>query len=1026
MNGFDPTQPNQMVQQISDPARRGVTTGRTRQVGTRRYVEVEVGRHERVFIDRDDLEPLLAATGGITELLESLRFGKAGDLARILTYHKISSNLTNVYYAMQASRTDFFAYQFKPVYKFIESLNGRILITDEVGLGKTIEAGLIWLEARARSDARRLLVVCPPMLREKWKQELRFRFNVPAEIYDARGLVSLIGDFRREGDNFQCAAVCSLPSLRQDKVQEAFGELEESPYRFDLAVIDEAHHMRNVETKSHKAGALLSDLTESFVLLTATPIHLRNEDLFRLLYLLDADEFSSAELFERRLAANEPIVQAQNSLRRIPADPEAAREHLDSLDETWFADNPLVELAKSKLASLTPRDHAGLVEAGRFLENLNLLGSIVSRTRKREVQEWRVLREPVVLGVDFNAKEMQFYEAVTDAVRARVSAASGNSVAAFALIMPQQQMASCIPAMVEHYRRNPIKIDTSDEELLEELGLFTEELKDKIVSEKAELSAALQSLIEDWDSNTPDSKFDALARGLNQLFADAADAKVIIFSFFKKTLSYLQRRLSAAGYSCAVIHGDIKMEDRLTIIEDFKSDSRKQVLLSSEVGAEGIDLQFCRVLVNYDLPWNPMKVEQRIGRLDRLGQKAGKITVVNFAVHGTIEEKILGRLYDRIGIFRRSLGDLEPILGGVIQELTVDLLGHRLTPAQVEERIEQTQMAIEAKRQQEAELVEQSSVFFGTSDYILEQIGKAVELGRWITPEDLTGLIRDFFDRDYRGTRINWNKPEQGIVSITLSNDARSDFAQFCRSQTPNLTSILTHPTGEATLLAYRPDAAQKYPRQEFLSHFHPLVRWIIDCHRKEDNPFFPTAAVEVKTDLLPPGDYLCAVEFWTFYGVRKEVQIAYAVAPLDGGDVDENVSAELLVRAILDHAKSWELADRILDSERIMAAWDACSVRLGSNREAAFNTFRQKTLAITQRRRAHLESFIARKSEALSKAIATLEARRAPEKQIKPFRTRLTNTQETLEEKLRQIDRESVTRDEFKEVAAVVCRVAN
>ena len=106
----------------------------------------------------------------------------------MLTYHKIDSNLSNVFYSMQASRTDFYAHQFKPVYKFIESLDGRILIADEVGLGKTIEAGLIWLETKARrADARRLLIVCPPMLREKWKKELRTRFDTRAEIYDSRG-----------------------------------------------------------------------------------------------------------------------------------------------------------------------------------------------------------------------------------------------------------------------------------------------------------------------------------------------------------------------------------------------------------------------------------------------------------------------------------------------------------------------------------------------------------------------------------------------------------------------------------------------------------------------------------------------------------------------------------------------------------------------------------------------------------------------------------------------------------------------
>ena len=246
MNAIDPSVPNQLVQQKSDPARRGVTTGRVRRAGTRAYAEVEFGPHERKFIEADDLEPVLVANPSVADLLRDLNFGDEGDLARILTFHKISSQLTNVFYAMQASRTDFYAYQFKPVYKFIESANGRILVTDEVGLGKTVEAGLIWLEARARSQARRLLVVCPSMLREKWKQELRFRFNVPAAVYDSRGVISLLDDFRREGDNFSCAAVCSLQTVRQESVRKALSEFDGGPHRFDLVVIDEAHHEREV------------------------------------------------------------------------------------------------------------------------------------------------------------------------------------------------------------------------------------------------------------------------------------------------------------------------------------------------------------------------------------------------------------------------------------------------------------------------------------------------------------------------------------------------------------------------------------------------------------------------------------------------------------------------------------------------------------------------------------------------------------------------------------------------------------
>src|SRR5688500_12653847 len=435
MSIFDPTQPNVPVQQISNPARRGMTTGRIRPSGTRLFVQVEFWSQERDYIPADDLKPLRIASNDVGELLEEKEFGKKGDLARILTFHKISSNLSNVFYAMQASRTDFYAYQFKPVYKFVESLRGRLLITDEVGLGKTIEAGLIWLEARARSNARRLLVVCPPMLREKWKQELRFRFNVQAELYDSKGLLRLIEDFRREVDNFQCAAVCSLPSIRNPKVQESLSDLEQSPCRFDLVVVDEAHYMRNVKTQSHKAGKLLSDLTESMLLLTATPLHLKNEDLFRQLNILDEDEFDNKALFELRLQENAPVVQAQNALRQIPPNIEAAREHISELtNSNWFEKNPLTHLAVSKLSELRADDHAKLVETGRLLEDLNLLAATVSRTRKREVQEWRVLREPAVLNAEFNESEMAFYTAVTKAVRERLIHSAAGVAPAFGLM----------------------------------------------------------------------------------------------------------------------------------------------------------------------------------------------------------------------------------------------------------------------------------------------------------------------------------------------------------------------------------------------------------------------------------------------------------------------------------------------------------------------------------------------------------------------------------------------------------------
>jgi superfamily II DNA or RNA helicase len=987
------------------------------------YVEVEIGPQDRSYIEEDDLELVEAGMQGPGELITSLRFGGHGDLARILTFHKISSDLSNVFYAMQASRTDFYAYQFKPVYKFIESLNGRLLITDEVGLGKTIEAGLIWTEMRARSDARRLLVVCPSMLREKWKKELKDRFNVTAQIHDTRSLLSMVGDFVREGDNFQCAAICSLQAIRQGSVQNALEELEGKQYRFDLVIIDEAHHMRNVSTMSHQAGRRLSDLTEAMVMLTATPIHLKNEDLFRLLSILDATEFNNQALFELRLKQNEPVVRAQNALRRRPADLRTTLDNIEFLKGSrWFRDNPLVPLTIEKIRSIAPGDTRALVETGRLLENLNLFGSMISRTRKREVQEWRVFREPMVLSVRFNEKEAEFYNAVTDAVQDSVSHWSGSWVGAFALMMPQRQMASSIPAMVEHYAGGQFHNDLFDDDMLSEVGLQVDE--DMGEENGSVVSAVIKSLVSEWDRHTPDSKFDTLSRTLRRYVEQNPESKIIVFSYFKKTLAYLQRRLRDIGFQTVIIHGDVSMEERQQRLEVFKCNSDVNALLSSEVGSEGIDLQFCNVLVNYDLPWNPMKVEQRIGRLDRLGQKADKITIINLAVEGTIEERILDRLYNRIGIFENSIGDLEPILGSEIQELSAELLSQRLTEKQIEDRIAQTQLAIEQKRQMENDLVEQSSVLFGSSDYILEQIDRARRLGRWITPEDLKSFVDDFFNNAYPGTNIYWDKPEKGLVGFRLSNEARNDLATFCRTQTPVLFTNLTQPSREPITIAFRSAAAQENPRLEMLMHFHSLIQWIIHRHRQNPNAFFPTAAIELETSLVPPGLYLIVVEFREFVSLRREVQMAAAVSPLGQAGSRLEVSAEELIQEILNKGRTWEFANQIVDAKDVAIAWEKCTEQLGQEGDDSFQTFKQRMLAIAQQRKSHLESYRDRKGQEWRQRIQTLRDRTGTAGQIKGFESALQQHLEHCQAQLERIERESQSRPEFKEIAALICKV--
>lgn len=1039
MSNFNPEIPNQAVRHIFIPSVHGITTGRTRQMGSTLHVQVQVGVNDTKYFPYDELEANVASAKGIEDLLETLKFGKVGDLARILTFHKISSNLSNVFYAMQASRTDFYSYQFKPVYKYIESLTGRILIADEVGLGKTIEAGLIWQETKARHpEARRLLIICPSMLREKWKKELRDRFDTRAEIYDSKGILELLNDFGREGTAFQCAAICTLNTIRQDKVREALEEMNDA-HRFDLVIIDEAHHLRNSETKSHRAGLTLSDVTEAMVLLTATPIHLGSEDLYRLLRLLDANEFSDLELFRQRIEENEPLVHAQSLLRRNPPQINEALEELEQLnDSDWFRGSELLALTQERLREIEADNSTALIEASRRLEKLNLFSSVISRTRKREVLENRVIRQANSITLDFTDREREFYEEVTEAVQQRMERFAGNPISGFGVMMPQRMMASSIPAMVEHYRQN----SEPDDELLDEMGVLADDLDQK--HQHGELWLSLELLVNDWDLNYPDSKYEKLREVLENRFSREPEVKIIIFSFFKKTLHYLNRRLSKEGFAPLVIHGDIPMEERQETIELFKKDSGRRILLSSEVGSEGIDLQFCRVMVNYDLPWNPMKVEQRIGRIDRIGQKAERITILNFAVTDTIEEKILSRLYERIGIFEKSLGDLEPILGEMTEKLHNELLSRRLTKDEEEQKIRQTMLAFENRRQDEEHLVEQSAVFLGASDYILQQIGRARQLGRWITPKDLSGYTEDFFQSFYQGTIVSWDKPSKGLVSIKLTNQARNDLHDYCRRQNPPLQTSLNYGSQDLTTLVYEPEVAQNSPRLEMLTHFHPLIKWICDRHQEDADAFFPTSAVQLQTDLAPAGKYLLAVQFWMFTGTRRETRIAYAMIPIDDvysvdspkNEKYDSALAEKIIQEILIHGKNWQYADLSLNQSEVSGAWNAATQHLANVNLQQFTEFSRENEELRQRRSNHLRAFSERKNDSVQKAIDTLQdklqgtfgekERARIESQIKGNKTRLANQRAMLETRLQELEKQSRPQNEFRDVAAIVCQIKN
>ena len=682
---WDPQTAGLAVRLRDNPGRQGTTTGRTKRTGSFLLVQVDFGPAEKPY-KRYDLLELVDSDQDMYDLLDAGSFGGPSDLRRILTFEKIKGDLTNVFYSMEASNTDFYPHQFKPVLKFIESPVGRLLIADEVGLGKTIESIYIWKELQARNDARRLLVVCPAMLREKWRGDLRDRFNISADIVDAKRLLEVLPDLSRRGGSQSFTHIVSLEALRPPK---NFDDPDNTSARarlarlldentvsdgfalFDLVVLDEAHYLRNPATASNHLGRLLREAAHHLVLLTATPIQIASDNLYQLIRLIDPDEFISARVFDELLQANAPLVDAMRRLWRQPPDLDGIGAAIGTArSSAYFENDPVLR----EVADRVPRvgsDPENRVELARMLENSSLLGQYMVRSRKREVLETKAERAPQVLTVRFGELERRLYEEFTRRIATQAAGLRGASL--FPLIARQRQMASSLVAALQAWHEKGLL----EELLWEDLGT-AKRFDDEHFNDGEEGDRSLEGTLQDlathdpeWNLDGPvdlealetaDTKYRVFRDFLAQELERDSGEKFVVFAFFRGTLRYLSRRLEQDGIRAASIMGGMGAA-RDDILRRFGQTDGPSVLLSSEVGSEGIDLQFCRFIVNYDLPWNPMRVEQRIGRLDRLGQHAERISIVNLAVEDTIEDRILMRLYERIDLFRDSIGDLEEILG---------------------------------------------------------------------------------------------------------------------------------------------------------------------------------------------------------------------------------------------------------------------------------------------------------------------------------------------------------------------------
>ena len=456
----------------------------------------------------------------------------------------------------------------------LRRLRGRALLCDEVGLGKTIEAGLVLSELLMRGLARSVLVLLPPSLIAQWQGEMRRKFGIELSSQDDPAFRDAGGGAWATHDRI----VVSIHTAKREPHRSAI-----LARRWDVVIIDEAHHLRNRATAAWKFA---SELQKQFILLlTATPVQNNLDELFNLVTLLEPGLLSTQRDFSKRFTTKGDKLLPKN------------------VDELH-----------------------------------SLLGEVMVRNRRSTVGLQFTRRHARTESVALTPGERTLYntvaEMVREGLRTEKKPAGMNRMTLILLQMALGSSAAAADSMLRN-------------------------LLDKALMPAAERDA-LRRLSADAMAEGGSAKADRLLQLLDE-FPD----KLVVFTQFRATQEMLWRRLAEAGHEVAVFHGGLSRLEKEAAVEDFRG--RARLLLCTESGSEGRNLQFAHGLCNFDLPWNPMRIEQRVGRLSRIGQQRD-VYVFNLVAAGTVEAAILHLLEAKLNMFELVIGEVDMILGNLDDE----------------------------------------------------------------------------------------------------------------------------------------------------------------------------------------------------------------------------------------------------------------------------------------------------------------------------------------------------------------------
>lgn len=890
--------------------KRGTVCG-FRKIGERKECKVFFSENNQSYVSEEFLKLVLDAEA--TELFQEGRFLGIDELKRILAYMKIKGDLTNIYYSMHNSAADFMAHQFKPVMKFIESTSGRLLIADEVGLGKTIEAMYIWEELIARENSRRLLIVCPAVLCEKWKADMSRYFSIDAQIVKCDTLLQNLKEAEYNPQKKHFALIASLDGIRYKertgrdntspaaKLDEYLMKLNVNNPVLDLVVIDEAHYLRNSETAGYNTASRLRNVARNLVLLSATPIQTSEENLFNLLRILDVEFFDNKETFSGLLRESQNYIIVSNMLRKkAPAASCLAVTELIKNDPMYEHDPRFIDEFEKNIDKILGDDRLRNQYVERFAQKV-FYSDYVTRTRKRDAFIDRPQRDAAVWPYSLTDEEKSLYKKVTEILQ---DASVGKSAfCKFQIIARQRQMTSCMPASFEAWQSK-----VQDDYYVEDDWYDTDDGDGE--SANQDLTRILSNIsVNPKVLEMMDSKYNALMKGLKSYYKENPDKKVVLFSFYRNTIKYLSRRFDADGIKSCVLMGG--SDDKYDVMQKFKDDPSIRIMLSTEVGSEGVDLQFCDTEINYDLPWNPMRLEQRIGRIDRIGQQSKKLTIINLYCEDTIEDRVLYRLYDRIDIFKHSIGDLEEILGNPVRDIGDILLNKELSDSARESAAEARINVIHQKQMQQEEIESKADNILAYRDFILNNIETADKSERYIRAADLQFYVRDYLLNSWPGCEAEKNPEVPDSMTVSLSIEAAFEFSEYLKKY--GLICPLSIAKNRITCLFSAFQKARLHAGSyEVVTCHHPLIRWITEERSKKSISNYGCSAVLYKDgeNKYPKGMYVYYLRQWIGEGYKDKREIKYYVCNMETGEMLPEMVAEEMVSKTFgygDSNRNWE-----------------------------------------------------------------------------------------------------------------------